>query len=128
MTVAAPFTHDNRPFPSWDEKHALAQANSLDPQAKSELVPQPIVPARRSAAKARRVDYFVPPAGKGAEMLTGSREESRQPIHVMHDVVRNRAGLDVPRPTNHGRHAPSALPVVFFSLRNGVVPASGQVF
>ena len=28
-----------------------------------------------AAAKARRVDYFVPPAGKGAEMLEGSREE-----------------------------------------------------
>ena len=28
-----------------------------------------------AAAKVRRVDYFVPPAGKGAEMLRGSREE-----------------------------------------------------
>ena len=28
-----------------------------------------------AAAKVKRVDYFVPPLGKGAEMLTGSREE-----------------------------------------------------
>ncbi len=28
-----------------------------------------------AAAKVKRVDYFVPPAGKGAEMLAGSREE-----------------------------------------------------
>jgi electron transfer flavoprotein beta subunit len=29
-----------------------------------------------AAAKVRRVDYFVPAAGKGAEMLEGSREEN----------------------------------------------------
>lgn len=28
-----------------------------------------------AAAKLKRVDYFVPPAGKGAEMLVGSRQE-----------------------------------------------------
>ena len=28
-----------------------------------------------AAAKVRRLDYFAPPAGKGAEMLQGSREE-----------------------------------------------------
>jgi electron transfer flavoprotein beta subunit len=28
-----------------------------------------------AAAKVKRLDYFVPPAGKGAEMLDGSREE-----------------------------------------------------
>ena len=27
------------------------------------------------AAKVKRIDYFVPPAGRGAELLTGSREE-----------------------------------------------------
>ncbi len=32
-------------------------------------------PAVVAAAKVRRVDYFVPPAGKGAQMLAGSREE-----------------------------------------------------
>ncbi len=32
-------------------------------------------PAVVSAAKVRRTDYFVPPAGKGARMLGGSREE-----------------------------------------------------
>src|SRR5206468_4387046 len=31
--------------------------------------------AGETAAKSRRLDYFVPPAGKGAEILTGSREE-----------------------------------------------------
>jgi electron transfer flavoprotein beta subunit len=28
-----------------------------------------------AAAKVKRVDYFVPAAGKGAEMLEGSRED-----------------------------------------------------
>jgi electron transfer flavoprotein beta subunit len=31
--------------------------------------------AGEAAAKVRRVDYFVPPAGKGAAMLEGSRED-----------------------------------------------------
>ncbi|MBZ5585026.1 MAG: electron transfer flavoprotein subunit beta/FixA family protein [Acidobacteriia bacterium] len=31
--------------------------------------------AGRAAAKVRRVDYFTPPEGKGAKILTGSREE-----------------------------------------------------
>ena len=31
-----------------------------------------------AAAKVKRLDYFVPALGKGAEMLTGSREESRR--------------------------------------------------
>ena len=30
---------------------------------------------REAAAKVKRVDYFVPALGKGAEMLHGSREE-----------------------------------------------------
>src|SRR5437879_2765555 len=33
------------------------------------------VDAGERAAKVRRMDYFVPPAGKGAEILEGSREE-----------------------------------------------------
>src|SRR5262249_62247978 len=39
-----------------------------------------------------------------------------------------RAGLDLPRPGNHGRtrYAPSQFE--FFSLRNGVMAASGQEF
>jgi electron transfer flavoprotein beta subunit len=31
--------------------------------------------AGETAARVRRTDYFVPPAGKGAEMLTGNHEE-----------------------------------------------------
>lgn len=33
-----------------------------------------------SAAKVRRLDYFVPPAGKGAEMLHGKREEMTEQL------------------------------------------------
>jgi electron transfer flavoprotein beta subunit len=44
-----------------------------------------------AAAKARRVDYFVPPAGKGAEMLTGSREEV---IDKMMDLLKAKGGLN----------------------------------
>ena len=44
-----------------------------------------------AAAKARRVDYFVPPAGKGAEMLEGSREEV---IDKMMDLLKAKGGLN----------------------------------
>jgi electron transfer flavoprotein beta subunit len=44
-----------------------------------------------AAAKARRVDYFVPPAGKGAEMLAGSREEV---IEKMMDLLKAKGGLN----------------------------------
>ena len=44
-----------------------------------------------AAAKAKRVDYFVPPAGKGAEMLEGSREEV---IDKMMDLLKAKGGLN----------------------------------
>ena len=44
-----------------------------------------------AAAKARRVDYFVPPAGKGAEMLEGDREEV---IEKMMDLLKAKGGLN----------------------------------
>ena len=44
-----------------------------------------------AAAKARRMDYFVPPAGKGAEMLAGSREEV---IDKMMDLLKAKGGLN----------------------------------
>jgi electron transfer flavoprotein beta subunit len=44
-----------------------------------------------AAAKARRVDYFMPPAGKGAEMLEGTREEV---IDKMMDLLRAKGGLN----------------------------------
>jgi len=44
-----------------------------------------------AAAKMRRVDYFVPPAGKGAEMLAGSREEV---IDKMMDLLKAKGGLN----------------------------------
>lgn len=34
----------------------------------------------QGAAKVKRVDYFVPSLGKGAEMLTGSREENAEKV------------------------------------------------
>ena len=44
-----------------------------------------------AAAKAKRVDYFVPPTGKGAEMLAGSREEV---IDKMMDLLKAKGGLN----------------------------------
>jgi electron transfer flavoprotein beta subunit len=44
-----------------------------------------------AAAKVKRVDYFVPPAGKGAEMLTGSREEN---VEKLMDLLRAKGGLN----------------------------------
>jgi electron transfer flavoprotein beta subunit len=44
-----------------------------------------------AAAKARRVDYFVPPAGKGAEMLAGSREEV---VEKLMDLLKAKGGLN----------------------------------
>jgi electron transfer flavoprotein beta subunit len=44
-----------------------------------------------AAAKAKRVDYFVPPAGKGAEMLEGAREEV---IDKMMDLLKSKGGLN----------------------------------
>jgi electron transfer flavoprotein beta subunit len=42
------------------------------------------------AAKVKRVDYFVPVAGKGAEMLEGSREEN---IEKLLELVEAKGGL-----------------------------------
>jgi electron transfer flavoprotein beta subunit len=44
-----------------------------------------------AAAKARRVDYFMPPAGKGAEMLEGDREEI---IEKVMDLLKAKGGLN----------------------------------
>ena len=43
-----------------------------------------------AAAKVKRVDYFVPPLGKGAEMLTGGREEM---IDELMELLIARGGL-----------------------------------
>jgi electron transfer flavoprotein beta subunit len=47
--------------------------------------------AGETAAKVRRADYFVPPAGKGAEMLEGSREEV---IDKLMDLLKAKGGLN----------------------------------
>jgi electron transfer flavoprotein beta subunit len=47
--------------------------------------------AGEDAAKVRRVDYFVPPAGKGAEMLQGSREEI---VDQLLDLLKAKGGLN----------------------------------
>ncbi|MGO9262687.1 MAG: electron transfer flavoprotein subunit beta/FixA family protein [Bryobacteraceae bacterium] len=44
-----------------------------------------------AAAKVRRVDYFVPPAGKGAEMLAGKREEI---VDKLMDLLKSKGGLN----------------------------------
>jgi len=42
------------------------------------------------AAKVKRVDYFIPALGKGAEMLKGSREEN---VHKVLELVAAKGGL-----------------------------------
>ena len=44
----------------------------------------------KAAAKVKRVDYFVPALGKGAEMLEGSREEI---IDKLVELVAAKGGL-----------------------------------
>jgi electron transfer flavoprotein beta subunit len=44
-----------------------------------------------AAAKIKRVDYFAPPAGKGAEMLEGSREEV---VDKLMDLLKAKGGLN----------------------------------
>jgi electron transfer flavoprotein beta subunit len=44
----------------------------------------------QDAAKVKRVDYFVPVQGKGAEMLEGSREEV---IDKLVELVAAKGGL-----------------------------------
>ncbi|HEV2448204.1 MAG TPA: electron transfer flavoprotein subunit beta, partial [Candidatus Sulfopaludibacter sp.] len=49
------------------------------------------VDAEFTAAKVQRVDYFVPPAGKGAEMLQGNREEV---VEKLMDLLKAKGGLN----------------------------------
>jgi electron transfer flavoprotein beta subunit len=49
------------------------------------------VDAGECAAKVRRLDYFVPPAGKGAEMLDGSREEV---VDKLFNLLKAKGGLN----------------------------------
>jgi len=43
------------------------------------------------AAKVRRVDYFAPPAGKGAEILAGSRDEI---VDKLMELLKAKGGLN----------------------------------
>lgn len=43
-----------------------------------------------AAAKVKRVDYFIPASGKGAEMLSGSREEN---IEKLMELLKANGGL-----------------------------------
>jgi len=47
--------------------------------------------AGEAAAKVKRVDYFVPPVGKGAEMLQGSREEI---VDQLMELLKAKGGLN----------------------------------
>ena len=60
--------------------------------------------------------------------LACHREKGRQPVVVLHDVVGHPPAGILPgqRTSNGMRNAPSQF--VSFSLRNGVMPASGQEF
>ena len=45
---------------------------------------------------------------------------------MLDDLVRNGAGRDLARVADDQRNPERAFPVGFFSLRNGVMPPSGQ--
>jgi electron transfer flavoprotein beta subunit len=45
----------------------------------------------KAAAKVQRIDYFMPPAGAGAEMLKGSREEI---VDKLIELLRTKGGLN----------------------------------
>ncbi len=45
----------------------------------------------KSSAKVTRLDYFVPPAGKGAEMLQGAREETAAKVF---ELIKAKGGLN----------------------------------
>jgi electron transfer flavoprotein beta subunit len=47
--------------------------------------------AGENAAKVRRVDYFAPPVGKGAEILSGSREEI---VDKLMEMLKAKGGLN----------------------------------
>ncbi|MFN7994774.1 MAG: electron transfer flavoprotein subunit beta/FixA family protein [Bryobacteraceae bacterium] len=47
--------------------------------------------AGEAAARVKRLDYFVPPAGQGAEMLEGSREEI---VEKLMELLRAKGGLN----------------------------------
>ncbi len=49
------------------------------------------VDAGEGAAKVRRLDYFVPPEGKGADMLDGSREEV---VDKLFNLLKAKGGLN----------------------------------
>ena len=59
-------------------------------QVASVPIPQ-IKAAAPSRAKVVRKDYFVPPAGKGAEMLSGSREDI---VEKVFELVKTKGGLN----------------------------------
>ncbi len=63
------------PIPTLD-----ASALKLDPAT-----------AGQAAAKVKRLDYFVPPAGKGAEMLHGTREETAAKVF---ELIKAKGGLN----------------------------------
>ena len=46
--------------------------------------------AGEAGARVKHLDYFVPPAGKGAEILTGSQEEV---IHKLIELLKSKGGL-----------------------------------
>ena len=47
--------------------------------------------AGEAAAKVKRVDYFIPPVGKGAEMLEGDREEI---VERLFELLKAKGGLN----------------------------------
>ena len=51
--------------------------------------------------------------------VPGHGQERREPVQVAHDLVGDRAGLDLPRPPHHGRHAVRSLPVRVLLVAEG---------
>ena len=66
-------------WPRWRFPPSAPRSWDLDPTSVGE-----------AAAKVKRMDYFVPALGKGAEMLHGSREEV---IDKVIELVKAKGGL-----------------------------------
>ena len=61
--------------------------------------------------------------------LARGRQERRQPVVVLDDLVRDGAGRDLARPADELRHAERALPVrVLLAAERASCPPSGHEF
>jgi len=78
--------------PRYVGMRGIRQAASVPiPRADASTLAVDVSLAGKAAAKTRRLDYFVPPAGKGAEILEGNREEK---VEKLLDLLKAKGGLN----------------------------------